>query len=103
MAVEQTIRDAIATRAPVVLTYAGSGDRTVHPHVLYVTSTGKVCAHSYQVDGYTSSGGPLPEWRPFDLAKIDRAELLDGRFDVAPGLNLSSEMYANGILAHIEP
>lgn len=75
--------------------------RTVHPHVLYITSTGKVCVDSYQVAGPTSSGGPLPEWRPFDLNKIRRLSTLPGTFELAPGLNLASPKYAKGVLAHV--
>jgi hypothetical protein len=103
MDVEQIIRDAIEERTPVSLYYEtdDSAPRTVHPHVLYRTSKGKICVDSYQVDGPTSSGGPLPDWRPFDLAKITQIEALDGEFETAPGLNLGSPKYANGLLAHV--
>lgn len=103
MNVEQTIRDAIASRSPISICYdsdAGTA-RTVHPHVLYRTSTGKICVDSFQLDGPTSSGGPLPDWRPFNLAKITAIEVLDDTFDIAPGLNLGSPKYANGLLAHV--
>jgi hypothetical protein len=101
--VEQLILEAIRGRTPLALCYEGDAGaaRTVHPHVLYRTSTGKVCADSYQIDGPTSSGGSLPDWRPFDLAKITHAELLDGEFSIAPGLDVASPKYANGLLAHV--
>lgn len=103
MDVEQIVRDAIEERSPVSLLYETdpSGPRTVHPHVLYRTSTGKICVDSYQIDGPSSSGGPLPDWRPFDLAKIMQIEMLDGEFETAPGLNLGSPKYASGLLAHV--
>lgn len=103
MDLEQTLRDAISAKVPLSLSYEGDGieSRTVHPHVLFRTSTGKICVDSYQVAGPTSSGGPLPSWRPFDLSKIVQVESLDGTFDIAPGLNLGSPRYANGLLAHV--
>jgi hypothetical protein len=99
---EQTIRSAIATRTPLALSYDGDSGaiRTVHPHVLYVTSTGKICVDSYQVSGPSSSGN-LPNWRPFDLTKIQRLSVLGGSFEIAPGLNLASPKYADGVLAHV--
>jgi hypothetical protein len=75
--------------------------RTVHPHVLYVTSRGKTYVDSYQVAGPTSSGTPLPSWRRFDLTKIDRASALEGSFEISPELNLASDNYRQGILAHV--
>src|SRR6478672_9974949 len=101
MQLEELIRQAIQDRRPVSLRYedAPYGARTVHPHVLFRTSTGKICVDSFQVDGPTSSGGALPDWRPFNLTRILGAELLEGRFEIAPGLNLASPKYANGLLA----
>lgn len=101
--IEDAIREAIEGRRPVDLCYDGDSGppRTVHPHVLYRTSTGKICVDSYQMDGPSSSGGPLPDWRPFNVARIDNLEILDGRFDIAPGFDLASPKYANGVLAHV--
>lgn len=103
MTIEEIIREAIRERAPISLCYDSTGPalRIVHPHVLYRSSTGKVCVDCYQVDGSSSSGGMLPDWRPFNLAKITEVELLDGEFDIAPGLNLGSPKYSNGLLAHV--
>lgn len=103
MQLEELIRHAISERRPVSLRYedAPEGLRTVHPHVLYRTSTGKICVDSYQVDGPSSSGGPIPDWRPFNLSRILSLELVDGRFDIAPGMNLAASKYANGLLAYV--
>lgn len=103
MSVEHVIREAIANRRPVALRYDDDVGlaRTVLPHVLYRTSTGKICVDSYQLEGPSKSGGELPDWRPFDLSKIRDIESLDGEFDIAPGLNLSASKYSNGVLAHV--
>lgn len=103
MQVEELIMRAISERRPVALRYedAPHAARTVHPHVLYRTSTGKVCVDSFQVDGPSSSGGEIPGWRPFNLTRILSAELLDGEFEIAPGLNLAGPKYANGLLAYV--
>jgi hypothetical protein len=52
------------------------------------------------VDGYSSSGKPLPGWRDFSLARIDRVEMTRGSFGPAPGLNLAAPKYAR-VLAHV--
>jgi hypothetical protein len=100
---EQTLSAAIASRSPVGLSYEGDGGamRTVHPQVLYVTVDGHPCLDGYQVAGPTSSGNPIPGWRHFDLAKIERLAVLDGSFEAAPGLNLTSPRYADRILVHV--
>ena len=103
MPVEQILREAIKARAPVSLCYesTGSAPRTVHPHVLFRTSTGKICIDGYQVDGATASGERIPDWRQMNLAKITQIEPLDDEFDIAAGLNLASPKYSNGLLAHV--
>ena len=102
MDAEQTIRAAIAARAPLALEYAGDGgaNRRVHPQVLFRTAAGKLCVDTYQVAGYSSSGKPLPGWRDFAVAKIARIETGDGSFRPAPGLNLAAAKYAD-VLAHV--
>lgn len=103
MTLEQLLRDAIATRTAVELSYQGDPPtpRVVHPHALYRTSTGKICIDGYQVAGPTTSGGKLPDWRPFDLAKITSAQPLADTFSIAPGYDPSGQKYANGLLAFI--
>lgn len=101
MSVEKILRSAIADRIPLALHYEGGGMRTVHPQVLFRTSDRKICVDVYQVAGSTTSGRALPSWRQLDLLKIDRASLLDGAYEPAPGLNLAADKYRHGILAHV--
>jgi hypothetical protein len=102
MSIEGTIREAIATRTPVALVYGGDRGavRTVHPQVLFGTVAGELCVDCYQVAGYSSSGGPVPGWRDFTVAKIARVEMTGGSFGPAPGLNLAAPKYAD-VLAHV--
>jgi hypothetical protein len=99
---ERTIREAIAARTPLALEYEGDRGpvRTVHPQVLFRTSPGELCVDCHQVSGYSSSGGPLPGWRDFAVAKIARVEVIGGSFGPAPGLNLAAPKYAD-VLAHV--
>src|ERR1700742_1609129 len=102
MTVKRTIEVAIAARAPLALKYEGDRGptRTVHPQVLFRTSSGQLCVDCYQVAGYSSSGKPLPGWRDFDLGKIVRIEITDGLLGPAPGLNLAAPKYAH-VLTHV--
>ncbi|HEX5990601.1 MAG TPA: hypothetical protein VFY75_10360 [Solirubrobacterales bacterium] len=103
MSVEEALREAIESRSPVSLCYetTGSATRIVHPHVLFRTTTGKICIDAYQVEGATSSGERVPDWRQMNVAKITRIELLEGTFQTAPGLNLAADKYAPGLIAHV--
>lgn len=89
-------------RTPLALAYGGDRGpvRTVHPQVLFHTSTGELCVDCYQLAGYSSSGGPLPGWRCFGVGEIERVEILAGSFEPAPGLNLAAAKYAD-VLAHV--
>jgi hypothetical protein len=102
MNAERTIRAAIAARTPLALEYDGDRGpiRTIHPQVLFLTSSGQLSIDCYQVAGYSSSGKPLPGWRDFSLAKIERVEITEGSFGPAPGLNLAAPKYAQ-VLAHV--
>lgn len=102
---EDVLRAAIGERRPVALEYRyrGQGLRTVHPHVLFRASTGTVCVEAYQVDGYTSPGKSLPEWRVFDLEQVVSAEPLDGTFAPAPGYNPAGRRATGRIIAAVQP
>lgn len=95
------IRIAILERRPVSLEYRypGQGLRTIHPHALYRSADGRLHLNAYQVDGYTSRRRSLPGWRLFDLNQVTVAELLDGRFDLAPGFNPAAPQYSGGVVA----
>lgn len=79
----------------------GAEPRLVHPHVLFRTSTEKICVDAYQVAGATSSGEKVPDWRQMNLAKISGIELLTGTFETAPGLNLAASKYSTGLISHV--
>ena len=102
MQVEATIREAIRVRTPLSLTYDSDGglSRTVHPQVLYLDPADAQLIDCFQVSGPSSSGGPVPGWRTFELAKIVGAELSEGEYGEAPGLDLQSPRYSR-LLAHI--
>jgi hypothetical protein len=100
MVSHQQVIAAIESRSVVELSYEGDrGARLVHPHVLYWTSTGKECVDSYQVAGFTGEGGPLPDWRLFNLRKITHFDVLDESFQLAPGYKPNSPKYRNGVMA----
>jgi hypothetical protein len=86
---QRDLIDAIERRVSVRLRYAkdrGRGERVCQPHVLYVGSTGRLVLDAVQVAGYSSSGD-LPQWRMFEVAAIERVEVLDRRFRPAPDCN----------------
>jgi hypothetical protein len=92
---------AIQQRRVVELRYDNdAADRTVHPHVVYRTATGKECLDAYQVRGPTSSGS-LPDWRLFDLARIRRVEVLSEEFAPAPGYDPNGRKYRHGVIARL--
>ena len=75
---QQSIEQAIRTKSVVEFTYSNHR-RVVEPHVLGVKD-GAVQFLGYQIDGSSSSGGPLPEWRRFELAKISGLSITDNKF-----------------------
>lgn len=102
MNVEATIREALGSCTPLALVYEGDGglSRTVHPQVLYFDATGTPLVDCWQLSGPSKSGGELPDWRAFELARIEVAEVLDGTYGPAPGLNLQAPKHAT-VLAHV--
>lgn len=96
MNVEATIREALRTRRPLALVYEGDDgmSRSVHPQVLYRDAGGTLLVDCWQLSGPSKSGGPLPDWRAFELARIERTELRGGEYEAAPGLNLQASKYA---------
>jgi len=93
--------DAVRAHRAVELTYRSRGAvgaRVVHPHVVYRTSTGKLCMDGVQVGGTTTSG-PLPGWRDFQLMRIVELHVLDAEFAIDPGYDAASPKYRHGLLA----
>jgi predicted DNA-binding transcriptional regulator YafY len=99
---EETICQAIRSHTPLALTYEGDRDgvRAVHPQVLYLDAGGMLLVDCWQLSGPSRSGGPLPAWRAFELAKIEQVEPSDGEIEAAPGLNLQAPKYST-VLAHV--
>ncbi len=80
---------AVRERRVVYLAYSGDepGDpRVCYPHVVFTSTSGKICADVYQVGGYTSSGR-LPTWRAFEIGEIANVELSEERFEVIADYN----------------
>ena len=65
---QQLIEQAIRGKSVLEFTYSNHR-RVVEPHVLGIKE-GVIQVLGYQIGGSSSSGGPLPEWRRFDLAKM---------------------------------
>lgn len=85
----------------LTLRYEGGGERVVHPHVLFRSAPGNVVLDGYQVAGDSSTPDALPDWRGFDLGRIDSAALSAHAFPVAPGYNPEAPKYAGGVLARV--
>lgn len=97
MTVEDKIINAIKSKQKVELNYKGEGYRVACPHAIYISSTGKTLADCYQLSGYSTHSEKIPDWRPFDIAKITELIILDETFDIAPGYNSFSDRYSNAI------
>jgi len=90
------LRTAIRHRNVVEFSYSGRW-RVVHPHAIFVASTGTHCLDAVQVGGRSSSG-PIPGWRRFDLNDIGDVTVLDDHFDVDPEFAARARGYRRGIL-----
>lgn len=75
---QQLIEQAIRDKAVVEFVYSNHR-RLVEPHVLGI-SGGTVQILGYQIGGSSSSGGALPEWRRFDLGKMNALSATNGNF-----------------------
>jgi hypothetical protein len=90
------LRSAIRARNVVEFRYSGRR-RVVHPHAIFVASTGTHCLDAVQVGGRSTSG-TLPGWRRFDLNGIDAVHVLDERFDVDTEFEVRARDYRRGIV-----
>lgn len=75
---QQTIERAIQQKSLIKFTYSGH-PRVVEPHVLGF-SNGVLQFLGYQIEGSSSSGGALPEWRRFDVNRITQLSIVDQKF-----------------------
>lgn len=65
---QQLIEQAIRGKSVIEFSYSNHR-RVVEPHVIGI-KYGVLQILGYQIGGSSSSGGPLPEWRRFDLATM---------------------------------
>ncbi len=77
---EETIRRALEDRRILEVVYAGGEVRVVQPHAILRKPDGTELLEAYQIRGGTETGAEHG-WKHFDLARIERAELLDERFE----------------------
>ncbi len=70
------LRVAIQQRRLIQFTYQGA-QRIAEPHD-YGVSGGRIRLLAFQVRG--QSKGPLPDWRMFDLARMEQVAVLDEPF-----------------------
>ena len=74
---QQAVEEAIRTKSVIEFHY-GDHHRVVEPHVMGV-SNGTLKVLCYQIDGSSSSGG-IPEWRRFDLDRINNLVITNQHF-----------------------
>jgi hypothetical protein len=90
------LRAAIKGRNAVEFRYHGLR-RVVHPHAIFIATTGSHCLDAVQVGGQSTSGA-LPGWRRFDLNEIDRVTVRDDRFEVDVEFEVRARDYRRGIV-----
>lgn len=78
--------------------------RVVEPHAIYSDEHAQLMLDAYQVRGYSSSGRPLPFWRPFRIKKITDVEVLKEVFQprTAEGFSAARLKYKSGLVAIVE-
>jgi len=93
---QELLCHAIRSNLTVIFTKDGDGDedpRVGEPHLLFVSTTGKVLAAIFQTGGYSSSGS-LPEWRNFDVDTISVLPGPETAFTPRADFNRNNPMYA---------
>ena len=96
------LREAIKGRNAVEFRYHGR-QRVVHPHAIFIASTGTHCLDAVQVGGQSTSGS-LPGWRRFDLNDIDAVTVRSDRFEIDDEFEVRARDYRRGIvLAAVAP
>ena len=90
------LRTAIKGRNAVEFRYHGRR-RVVHPHAIFIASTGTHCLDAVQVGGQSSSG-TLPGWRRFDLNDIEAVTVRDDRFEIDDEFEVRAQDYRRGII-----
>ena len=76
----ETIIRALEDRRLLEVVYGGGEARIVQPHAILRKADGTELLEAYQLRGGAESGAEHG-WKHFDLDRIDRAELLEERFE----------------------
>lgn len=101
----QVLTRAIKDRRCVALRYERQrAVRVVEPHAIYSDEHSQLMLDAYQVRGYSSSGRPMPFWRPFRVKKIAGVEILNNVFAprTAEGFSAARLKYKNGLVAIVQ-
>lgn len=101
----QVLSQAIKERRCVALRYHEQREvRVVEPHAIYTDDRSALVLDAYQVRGFSSSGRPVPFWRPFRLKEISAVQVLKETFlpRTAEGFSAARLKYKNGLVAIIE-
>lgn len=101
----QLLSRAIKERRCIAMRYQGQrAVRVVEPHAIYSDEQSQLLLDAYQVRGHSSSGRPLPFWRPFRVKRIDEIEILKSEFipRTAEGFSAARLKYKNGLVAIVE-
>jgi predicted DNA-binding transcriptional regulator YafY len=101
----QILSRAIKERRCIAIRYQGQRSvRVVEPHAIYSDEQSQLVLDAYQIRGHSSSGRPLPFWRPFRVKKIDEVEILKNVFmpRTAEGFSAARLKYKNGLVAIAE-
>lgn len=101
----QVLSRAINERRCIAVRYQDQrAVRVVEPHAIYSDEHAQLMLDAYQVRGYSSSGRPLPFWRPFRIKKITDVEILKEVFQprTAEGFSAARLKYKNGLVAIVE-
>ena len=101
----QMLTKAIRERRCVALRYQDQRSvRVIEPHAIYSDEHSQLMLDGYQIRGHSSSGRPLPFWRPFRIKKIADVEVLKEVFmpRTAEGFSAARLKYKNGLVAIVE-
>ena len=100
MIYDDDIITAINSRRKLKISYKKTGDRTICPHVLYISAMGKKTIDAYQTSGYSETD-KLPEWKSFNVSEIGELSALKDTFDIAPEYNPSNKEKYVTIIARV--
>ncbi|MGH7717570.1 MAG: WYL domain-containing protein [Gemmatimonadaceae bacterium] len=76
----EVILRALDEQRVLRIEYRGGAARTIQPHALVKKPDGTELLQAFQVRGH-SEGGAEHGWKTFDLAHLDRVDLLDEHFE----------------------